>query len=206
MPILNKKLNSVKSVRTYQLKPAGGFTLLEVIVSVAIFSLVILVAYEIYSLGQNIYRRGGDEMEVWQNARASLDRLTREVRQTESLATALPDVNDDPDNPPANELRFQDGHDTSSITYLRYYLNGANLQWQRIAYYFSVQPEVYVTYNSQDQFGNPPEQIILEERVIGEYFSDLDFWRTNNLINIIIHLTKNGREVNLMTAVYGRNL
>jgi len=183
-----------------------GFTLLEVIVSVAIFTLVILVAYETYALGQNIYRRGGDEMEVWQNARASLDRLTREARQAESLATALPEVNNDPENPPANELQFQDGHDTSRLTYLRYYLDGADLKWQRVAYYFSVQPDLYVTYDSQDQFGNPPEQIILEERIIGEYFSDLDFWRTNNLINIIIHLTKNGREVNLMTAVYGRNL
>ncbi|MFA6551519.1 MAG: prepilin-type N-terminal cleavage/methylation domain-containing protein [Patescibacteria group bacterium] len=192
--------------KTYNLKLTTGFTLIEVIVSIAMFTLVILIAYEMYSLGQNVYRRGGDEMETWQNARAALDRMTREIRQAESLATALPATSDDIANPPANELIFQDGHDTSQITYIRYYLNGANLNWQRVAYYFSIQPDLYVAFNSKDQFGNPPNQIILDDRVIGEYFSDLDFWGNGNLINIIIQLSKNGRAINLMTAVYGRNL
>ena len=199
--------------KTYNL-PAGeaglklttGFTLIEVIVSIAMFTLVILIAYEMYSLGQNVYRRGGDEMEAWQNARTVLDRLTREVRQAESLATVLPAISDDTANPPANELMFQDGHDPSQITYIRYYLNGTNLNWQRIAYYFSIQPDLYVVFNSKDQFGNPPNQTILDDRVIGEYFSDLDFWGDGNLINIIVRLSKNDHIINLMTAVYGRNL
>jgi type II secretory pathway component PulJ len=184
----------------------SGFTLVEVIVSIGMFILVILIAYELYSLGQNVYRRGGDEMEAWQNARAALDRMTREIRQAESLATVLPATSDDPVNPPANEVMFQDGHDTFQITYIRYYLDGTNLNWQRVAYYFSIQPDLYVASNSKDQFGNPPNQIVLDDRVIGEYFDDLDFWGDGNLINIIVRLSKNGRLINLMTAVYGRNL
>lgn len=172
----------------------------------AIFTLVTLVAYSLYSLGQNTYRRGGAEMEIWQNARATLDRMTREVRQAESLTTILPATDGDLNNPPANELQFQSGHDASAITYVRYYLDGADLMRQKIAYYFSIQPEVYVACDSQDQFGNPPQSIILEDSLVGEYFTDLDFWQNNNLINIMIHLSKNDRVIDLMTSVYGRNL
>jgi len=159
-----------------------------------------------YSLGQNVYRRSGNEMEIWQNARAAFDRLTREIRQAEDLATSLPAVNDDPMNPPAGELQFQDGHDTSRITYIRYYLDGSDLKRQIIAYYFSIQPETYVRWDSRDGFGQLPDQTFLEERIIGEYFTNLDFWGSNGLINIAAGLEKGGRNIQLLTAVYGRNL
>jgi len=183
-----------------------GFTLLEVLVSIAVFSLVMLTVYSLFSMAQTTYSQGGNDMELWQNARASLDRMTRELRQAEEIVTVLPATNEDPINPPASELEFKDGHDITQITYIRYYLDGTDLKRRRLAYYFASDPAIYVYAGSVDESDNPPLQLILEDRIIGEYFSNLDFWEVNNLTSIYIQLRKTTRNIELMTAVYGRNL
>ena len=132
-----------------------GFTLLELLISISIFVLVMLTVYSLFSLGQRAYRRGGEEMEIWQNARTSLDRMTREIRQAENIVTVLPPSETDPLNPPVNELQFQDGHDNTEIIYIRYYLDGTDLMRQRLGYYFPDTPAVYVKWDSLDSFGNP---------------------------------------------------
>jgi len=183
-----------------------GFTLLEVLVSIALFILIMLTAYSMFSIAQNTYNHGGNDIELWQNARASLDRMTREIRQSDEINTNIPEVNDDAINPSVSELEFKNGHDISTITYIRYYLDGTNLKRQHIAYYFSNDPSIYVYADIIDEFDNPPLKLILEDRIIGEYFSNLDFWGSNNLINIYIQLQNKGRDIEAMTAVYGRNL
>ena len=45
---------------------------------------------------------------------------------------------------------------------------------------------------------------VLEERIIGEYVSDLSFYGSN-VINIFIALTKAGQGINLSTKIFGRN-
>ncbi|MFA5318382.1 MAG: type II secretion system protein [Patescibacteria group bacterium] len=189
-----------------RLSSKRGFTLLEVLFSIGIFSIVMLTAYALFSVAQNTYNQGGNDIELWQNARASLDRITREIRQAQEIATALPEESGDPLNPPSSEIEFQDGHDTSQITYIRYYLNGADLMRRSLAYYFSSDPDIYLYSDALDDFGNPPDELILEDSLIGEYFSDLDFWSVNNVVNIYIKLEKANRDIELMTAVYGRNL
>jgi len=183
-----------------------GFTLLEVVLSVGIFSIVMLTAYSLFSVAQNTYNQGGNDIELWQNGRASLDRITRELRQAQEITTALPEENNDPLNPPPSEIEFQDGHNLSEVTYVRYYLNGNELMRKHLAYYFASDPNIYVYSNALDDFENPPSELILDDNLIGEYFSDLNFWGTDNIINIYIKLQKSGRDIELMTAVYGRNL
>ena len=73
------------------------------------------------------------------------------------------------------------------------------------AYYFSNEPSTYVTYNSVDQSGNPPLELIISDSIVGEYFNDLKFWGANGLINISIKLTKNNHSFSLDTSVYSRN-
>lgn len=177
----------------------------EIIVSMAIFVMVILLTGSIYSLSQKSYKKSSDLAELTQNNRVYLDRLSRELRQSVNVITTLPPTDDDPANPPADQIIFQDGHDTSQISYLRYYLNGTNLMREHKAYYFDTDPLIYVTYNSLDQNGQPAKIIILEDRVIGEYFNQIKFWGTNSLVNIYLKLTKNTNTFEIETSAYGRN-
>lgn len=183
------------------IRPRSGFTVLEIIVSLTIFVISILLVGSIYSLSQKTYNTGSKQAELIQNARVSLDRLSRELRQSVAIATVLPASNINP----ATEILFQDGHDTSQITYLKYYLNNGNLMRKYSAYYFTASPSTYVVWNAVDEFGNPPSETIFDDRVVGEYFTSLGFWGSNGLINIIITLLNNQVTTEINTSVYSRN-
>jgi len=183
----------------------NGFTMLEIIVSLALFVIVIILVSSIYLLAQKSYNKSSDLAELTQNARVCLDRLSRELRQSVNIVTALPPTDSDPENPPAEEIFFQDGHEISQITYLRYYLDGTNLMREHKAYYFASEPTVYVTYNTTDQYGNSPDKKILENRIIGEYFSQLKFWDNSGSISIAIELNKGSNNFKIRTSVYPRN-
>jgi len=183
----------------------NGFTMLEIIVSLALFVIVIILVSSIYLLAQKSYNKSSDLAELTQNARVCLDRLSRELRQSVNIVTALPPTDSDPENPPAEEIFFQDGHNISQITYLRYYLDGTNLMREHKAYYFASEPTVYVTYNTTDQYGNSPDEKILENRIIGEYFSQLKFWDNSGSISIAIELNKGSNNFKIRTSVYPRN-
>ena len=183
----------------------SGFTLLEIIVSLSLFTIIIILVSNVFLTTQNAYNKNSNIAELTQNARVSLDRISRELRQSSSVITALPATDDDPLNPPANQIFFQDGHDVSQITYLRYYLDGSNLMREHKAYYFSQEPSIYVTYNSLDQGGGPPLEIIIDSLVVGEYFNRLEFWGAGNLINISLNLTKNQHNFSLETSIFSRN-
>jgi len=183
----------------------AGFTLLEIIASLALFAMIIILVSDVYLVAQRAYNKNSNIAELTQNARVSLDRISRELRQSSGLVTTLPASDTDPDNPPASQIFFQDGHDNSRITYLRYYLDGANLMREHKAYYFDQEPSVYVPYGSLDQGGGQPRETILENRVVGEYFSQLKFWGANGLINISLSLAKNQNNFSIKTSVYSRN-
>ncbi len=183
----------------------SGFTLLEIIASISLFTVIILLTTNIYLATQRAYNKNSNMAELTQNARVSIDRISRELRQSSSIITALPETNNDPSNPPTNQIFFQDGHNINQVTYLRYYLEDTNLMREHKAYYFNNEPSVYVTYNSLDSGGSPPQEIILENRIIGEYFNELEFWGTSGLINIVLNLEKNQSVFDIETSVYSRN-
>ena len=187
------------------LKLSAGFTLLEIIVSLSLFTLVIILVSDVYLVTQEAYNKNSDLAEITQNARVSLDRISRELRQSASIVTTLSETDTDPENPPASQIIFQDGHDTSQITYLRYYLSGTDLMRQHKAYYFDVEPSVYVTYSSVDQGGNPPQEIVLSSQVVGEYFTKLEFWGSDGLVNLNLSLVKNQHTFAIKTSVFSRN-
>jgi type II secretory pathway pseudopilin PulG len=182
-----------------------GFTLLETIASVSLFVIIIILVSNIYLVTQRAYTKNSELAELTQNARVSLDRISRELRQASNIVTTLPETNTDPLDPPTNQIFFQDGHDINQVTYLRYYLDGTNLMREHKAYYFDEEPLIYVTYNSVDQAGDPPSEIILEDRIIGEYFTELEFWGNNGLINISFNLQKNQNNFPIKTSIFSRN-
>lgn len=175
----------------------NGFTILEVVVSISIFTILILLTAAFFSLSQKSYNTGVNGNELTQNARVSLDRISREIRQSTGIITAL--------SATSTEIFFQNGHDITQISYMRYYLNGTDLMRAHEAYHFSADPSVYVIWNSLDAFGQPPEKLTLEDRVVGEYFNNMQFWGDNNLVHILITLTKNQKQLKIQSSVFCRN-
>lgn len=182
-----------------------GFTTFEIIVSISLFTIAIILINSMYLLSQKSYNKGASQGELTQNIRVSLDRISRELRQSEDIVTVLPETNNDPENPPPNEIFFQDGHDISQVTYLRYYLNVTDLMRSHIAYYFDDEPNIYVVWNSVDEFGDSPEELILEDRIVGEYFNNLEFWGSDGLVHIFINLIKSQNSLNIDTSIFSRN-
>lgn len=179
-----------------------GYTLIEVLVVVSLFVVIILITGSLYSLSQKSYNKGANKGELVQNVRVCLDRISREIRQSVDIITALPATSTED---LAEEIFFMDGHDTSRITYIYYYLAGDELIRQHRAYYFPAEPATYVMLSSVDGGGNLPEEAILEDRVVGEYFNSLGFWGLDDLVYIELELEKNNNIIKANTAVYSRN-
>jgi len=125
--------------------------------------------------------------------------MAREIRQAKEVVTVLPAT----DSSAPNELQIEDGHNTSQIQYIRYYIDGTNLKRQIIVYYFDTDPSTYVRWDDTDPFGGP-SQTTLEDRIIGENFSDIDFFGISD-INIELVLTKQGEQIETKSIINPRN-
>lgn len=180
-----------------------GFTLIELLIAITVSVILFMILASSYDLSQKIYNQTDIKAEITQNGRVILDRMIRELRQTPEIVTQLPENNDPAST--TNEIMFQDGHDMSSINYIRYFLDGNNLDRQELYYYFPDDPDTHVAWYATDQDGSAPDLISSTPRIIGEYVDDIEFWGVK-LININIYLSKNNGSEILNTAVYGRNL
>ncbi len=172
---------------------------MEAMVAIVLFLVVVLTVGSIYIMSQRVNRQGSNIMELTQNARVCLDRMSRDLRQAANIVTELSTTT------PTNEIFFQDGHNSDEITYIKYYLDGTDLKREHLAYYFSSDPGIYVYYNDVDSLGNPPEKTILGDRIIGEYFSKLDFYGGDDLIEIWLNLNKDEFSSTFNTTIYTRN-
>jgi hypothetical protein len=170
-------------------------------VSLAIFVLVILLVGSMFTISQQSYNKGSDSAELTQNGRVTLDRISRELRQSVNIVTVL-----NPEGGLAEpEIFFQDGHDSSSITYIKYYLSGKDLMRRHIAYSFDSDPFFYVLKSSTDVSGDPPDEQFLETKIVGEYFNKLEFWGTSGLVTISAELDNAKSNIKIKTKIYSRN-
>lgn len=187
------------------IKDRFGFTLIEILVAISLFLIIILLVSSFFSLSNRSYNKGVNSAELVQNARVGLDRITREIRQSIDIISILPPDDSNPLNPPISEIMFQDGHNISEIVYIRYYLDGTDLKRDRIEYYFDSEPSLKVLYNSVDEFGDPPIEFVIENRVVGEYFKKINFWGQNNQIYVFVELENGKYNFKARSSVYGRN-
>ncbi|MCX6807086.1 MAG: prepilin-type N-terminal cleavage/methylation domain-containing protein [Candidatus Berkelbacteria bacterium] len=179
-----------------------SFTLIEIIVAIAISLVLVISAYSAYSLHQKSYQKGLIAIEVAQNGRIAVDRMGREIRQTPTIVTLLPV---DQSQPAALEILFQDGHDTTKIKYINYYLNGNDLKRKMIHYYFDPNPDQWVYHNATDIGGNLPSSTIDDDKVIAENIKEIGFYG-EKLIHIILKAEKDNKKIEFETAVWSRNL
>jgi len=140
-------------------------------------------------------------MELVQNGRVAFDRLSRELRQSVEITTPLASSSSEAEN----EILFQDGHDSDEITYIYYYLSGTNLRRAKIAYYFDEEPSVYVRYNSRNEVNDPPEDVVLEDKIVGEYFENIEFWGEYGLVYASSTLANRNEEFKIRTDIFSRN-
>jgi len=186
-----------------------GFTLTELLVTIAIFLIIITAIYSVYNLSQKSYRESESIAEINQNGRVILERIIREIRQSKTIVTELSDS----EVGAVDSVEFQNGHDISSVNYIKYFIDDIQniIYREEVAYYFSVSgdpenPDTYVSWNSIPPPGETLESLTLNgPDAIGEYVVDLDFWGTKN-INVRINLEKNSKNLTLKTKVFGRNL
>lgn len=182
-----------------------GFTLIEIVISLSISVLIFILLTQVYLLAQNTYKETDARAEITQNGRVILDRMIREIRQTPDIITQIPETATEPI---PSEIMFQDGHDTSQIKYIKYSLDEHNnIIRQVIIYYFPSEPNYYVhVYDTDAPLPhNPPEYLIIDNKIIGEHVSDIEFYG-GQLLNINLYLSKNGQTSIISTSVYGRNL
>ncbi len=95
----------------------------------------------------------------------------------------------------------------SSYYYIRYFIQGTDLKRQVIVYYFSgdVNANIYVSWNAVPPNGQTIESNILQEQLVGEYVTNLNFWGLR-LINISLILEKKNKKIDLETKIFTRNL
>lgn len=182
----------------------NGFSLIEVIIVISISVILFLIVAMVYYISQSTYQKTDTRAEITQNGRVIVDRIIRELRQSQVIITTLPADNSNSSSIPS-EIKFLDGHDSTQISYIRYYLDGQDIRREVSRYSFASNPGTYVYIYDIDQFGNEPVQEITDDKIIGEYVSDLEFWG-NSLININLYLIKNSETITINTSIYGRNL
>jgi len=177
-----------------------GFTLTEMLISIVIILLVLLMITSIFIISQRVMRQANYKAELIQNSRVALDLMSREIRQAKFITTTLPETST---NAP-QEIMFEDGHDVSEIKYTKYILIDNKVYRQIFVYYFDTNPEIFVRYNDIDAFGSP-NSLLIDEKLIGEYFKDLIFYGVDN-INVDMTMEKAGTEIFIKTLINPRNI
>ena len=184
-----------------------AFTLIETLLAISFIALFCASLFIIYTNTSRYSQAEKTKLELAQNGRILLDRLSRELRQTNEIVSILPATGDDPDNPALTEISFQNGHDTNQITYIRYYLsvNQKQVYREHSAYYFSDDPDTYVRRDSLNQSGEGPIKIIFSDEPIADYIKDLAVWGSP-LVEIQIQLEHLNQTINSKTAISARNI
>ena len=92
-----------------------GFSLVEILITTVIFTIIVGGFYGLLNAGNKFYATDMAFMELQQNARNGMDRVTREVRASSAASVTVVDTNSD-------TLTFT----TPTATNAKYYRNGSS--------------------------------------------------------------------------------
>lgn len=179
-----------------------AFTLIEVSVTMAILGLILASIYGVYNLSQKTYIVQENMVEITQNGRVILERLSREIRQATEIITELPQE----ESSSVGAIIFEDGHIAEPYYYINYFQEGDLIKRRVLGFYFSADPnEILVPWDAIPPFGQTlVEKTIQEAQTIGECAGKLKFW-DSGVVNIILDLNKKENNLRLKTSIFGRN-
>jgi hypothetical protein len=167
-------------------------------------SILVVITVSVFSLVRKSMVLDQGKADISQNARITVDRLSRELRQTPQVVTVLPQDSLDVTVSQPGEIEFEDGH-ANDLTYRRYYRSGTTLQLQVKEYYFAASPTTRVRWNELDGTGNTPLSAVLSTQDIAEFVSSLKFYGSE-VTQMEITTTDGGvQSFVLQASVQGRN-
>lgn len=176
-----------------------AFTLVEILTVVFLGTVLIMVGYTVYEMSYKSYTKNSNSSELTQNARIALERMSREIRQAQEVITPLPD-NAGSSCPPL-EIKFQDGHDTTPIQYIKYYRSSSdNDLYRQTSHYYTTNPDVWVKYETGAiEVADLP--VAKAQKI-----SALQFWGTNSTVTINLTVSNNNTNYTFETKTLGRNI
>ena len=183
------------------MKKNAGLSLIELIVGISLFSIAILIIGSFFVMSQKVYTKTESSGELVQNARSLVDRLNVELRQAKMIITELPAASENG----VNEIFFQDGNSLTEIRYIKYYQDLSVVKRAVSGFYFSDNPGYYVSYYAQDEFGNPPEELILEDHELAEFVDQMSLYKPDEAIAIFVAFKKGREDFQVNTKIYPRN-
>ena len=184
-----------------------SFSLPELLIAITITILISEAAYFASNVGRQTFNRTSEKVEITQNARVLLDRMSREIRQATEVVTDLPPVNNDPANPPSSEIIFEDGH-TAINRYITYRLENNQVRRIITAYFFSEglpDSSEWVLKNARGENNRLPNYLDISNEIIADKIISLQIWG-ESLINIDITAGINDQQEQFSTTVFARNL
>ncbi len=178
---------------------------MELVVVMGLSALILVTSYSVYVVSIKGYRENTASAELTQNARISLERMSREIRQAAEIITVLP--TDPTQGQPPSQIKFQDGHDLTDgpIQYLTYYLVGTDLHRKASHFAFASDLNTWVLYSALDGNGNPPTEYTDSDNVKAQDISQLQFWG-DKVITISLTVSNGTQSYQFQTQALGRNL
>lgn len=184
-----------------------AFTLVELLVAIGVSAFILIAAYGVYIVGTKGFRQNTASAELTQNARISLERMSREIRQNVDILTELP--LDPTAGAPPSEIKLQDGHNywpgIGKIEYITYYLSGTDLHRKVSHYAFPALPNDWVLYSTQDANGNLPSEVTDLDQIKAENISQMQFWG-DKVITINLSVSSGQNTYHFQTQALGRNI
>lgn len=139
-----------------------GFTLIEIMIAVAVFMMIAVVITGSIIFSGDLYQESEGMMELSQNGRVVLDGASREIRQAQAIVTPLPDTNLNVD-----KIIFKDGH-LEEISKEGTLQEGGG----KLAYFSEGSDQDDFYKNSHIKITGGPEEVVGETRKIVSYDGD----------------------------------
>lgn len=194
-------------IQNLKIRKNKAFTLVEVLTVVFLGALIIIAAYGVFLASYQSYKKNTESAELTQNARIALERMSREIRQSQEIV--VPQVMPPAGGATQNIIEFQDGHTTfsspspdpnCSIQYIEYTYSNNNLTRKLTQYRDPGQANICV---KKDTPGRIPNTV--SEEIKAENIKNLQFWGSNSLITIYIEVSDGKTTYKFETQVSPRN-
>lgn len=180
----------------------SGFTLMEVVIGLALSSLIGSIIFAVWTFTLTFTRRGSLEVEAQQHGRIALTVLAGELREAAAGASSLA-VWSSADGQPVDAVGFLGAR--SEEDRRTFSIESGGPSWQTAVYYVHDRAAGMlrrVARPWEGHFSMPPTG---EGRVVARGVREVRFAHRNDLITITLRVAAGRREVTLETTVLPRN-